>query len=344
METSWFPLAPRLNLIEFSDEFSGARFLQTIETINPPYDCQIARPFRDLPRKITQSGYTRLIDPSKRTISMGVFGATPPLVSDLGVLNELLYETDRIEAGRRLDYSRWLNFVELASSTRWSEVSDNFKIIGKLVRQSQGAEACSLTKITAGLSASDRITGDLMNQLIQWLKNLPTTIKIDQTPLINATLLAILRAKHFKAARDLVDQRLPLIVHIGQETSKNLLQFAKAQIKLHMQHSQQPDIRRVKQLQSCLKKQPTCHLDSLKISIRMARTLSKLCFKTEPILLYNSQAKHSSKEFYPEIVDHIYQCSQHCQTIFCFNQTNLFTNGQISTIHKAKNLTIATSY
>ena len=76
---------------------------------------------------MTQNGHTRRINPAKRTIALAVFNATPDLVQELSSIGDWFYETDRIEVGRRFDYSRWINFVELASSTRWSEISSDIE-------------------------------------------------------------------------------------------------------------------------------------------------------------------------------------------------------------------------
>jgi len=224
-ESQWFELSPHLNLFQFpdqkglNDQTFATNFLQLLQTINPTYDIEKIQPFANFPNFTKQGGYTRHINPAKRTVALAVFSATPSLVKELAVADEWLYETDRIEVGRRLDYSRWINFVEIAASTRWSEISDNIQILLDQVQNLRPDLTIPLDDIFHSLKPADRIKNELQEQLAHWLKNLPAEVQKSSGQLIESTFSAVMRADHFQTARDIVCSRLPLFVTLGNSIS-----------------------------------------------------------------------------------------------------------------------------
>lgn len=217
-ESQWFELSPRLNLFQFpgqNGQNQGKDFLRILETINPAYLCQTIRPFAHFPKLTEQGGHLRRVNPTKRTVALAVFSATPSLVKELSTVSEWLYETDRIEVGRRLDYSRWINFVELASSTRWSEISVDMQTLLDETHRLAPDLATPLADILCSLRPADRIKNERQDQLAHWLRNLPPELWESSRTLIEQTITAVMRAEHFQAARNIVRGRLPLFVVIG---------------------------------------------------------------------------------------------------------------------------------
>jgi len=214
-ESRWFDLNPHLNLFRFPEQKYGRNFLRILQTINPTYAIETVKPFADFPKYTNQNCHTRRVNPAKRTVALAVFGATPHLVKELAALNQWLYETDRIEVGRRLDYSRWINFVELASSTRWSEISDSVQILLNEAHRLAPDRATPLSDIARSLKPADRVKGKLQDLLKRWLHNLPPRLRESSRELIETTHAAVLRADHFHTAREIVRTRLPLFIIIG---------------------------------------------------------------------------------------------------------------------------------
>lgn len=217
-ESQWFDLSPHLNLFQFADlngDVFGRNFLRLLQSINPTYEIQTIKPFADFPNFTEHGGYTRRVNPAKRTIALAVFSATPSLVKELAAVDEWLYETDRIEVGRRLDYSRWINFVELASSTRWSEISDNIQTLLEQARCLEPDLTTPLADILRPLKPTDRIKNELQEKLAHWLGNLPSELQNSSRQLIETTISAVMRADHFQTARNIVCTRLPLFVVLG---------------------------------------------------------------------------------------------------------------------------------
>lgn len=214
-ESRWFDLDPKLNLFKFPESWHGKNFLRILQTINPTYTIETVQPFADFPDHTEQNGYTRRLNPAKRTAALAVFAATPRLVKELSAVSDLLYETDRIEVGRRFDYSRWINFVELASSTRWSDISDDMTILLDAARRFAPDMVQSFAQLIVGLQPFDRIKDKIKDQLAHWLKDLPPEIQQNSPELIKEMLMHIHRADYFEAARDIVRVRMPLFVVVG---------------------------------------------------------------------------------------------------------------------------------
>ena len=214
-ESRWFNLNPKLNLFQFTEPRHGKNFLRILQTINPTYPVETVKPFADFPGYRERDGHTIHVNPAKRTIALAVFGATPGLVKELSAVSDLFYETDRIEVGRRLDYSRWINFVELAASTRWSEISADMAVLQAAARRFTPDMGQPFAKLTAGLQSSDRIKDGIKDQMAHWLRELPPEIQQNSQKLIEATRQGIHRVDYFETARDIVRTRMPLFVVVG---------------------------------------------------------------------------------------------------------------------------------
>lgn len=210
--TSWVTLSKTLTLLRFSDSHIGRQVLKAVQSLNPPYDCFSEQPFGDLPmEEVLANGYRRSVSPEKRTIVIGIFDTPSALVKDLGALTPSLYETDRVEIGRRLNYSRWINFVEIASSSRWSEVSED---IGRLLHEyPDGAEAQAIHRLMTEAVPADRIKGSMAEELAAWLTTLePRKSEISHYPEI---LEKVRRARKFSEARELLARRLPQFLAVN---------------------------------------------------------------------------------------------------------------------------------
>ena len=208
--TGWLSLSTTITLLRFPDREVGRQALEAVQSLNPPFDCRLEQPFRNLPLEtISANGYRRTISPEKRTIVFGIFDTPAVLVRELGAITPPLYETDRVEVGRRLDYSRWINFVELASSTRWSEVSEGVKMLLQRISPS-GTDAPAIHHLVSTTSPTDRVKGGLAETLAGWLAGLhPHEVESDD---LDQLLEKVLRAKKFTQARETIAKRLPLFL------------------------------------------------------------------------------------------------------------------------------------
>lgn len=215
LESNWFELSSQLNQLHFPLPKNGTLFLRALQTLQPPFSCEKTDPFSRLPRYENKGTHKKHIQAAKRTIALGVFGATAELVKELGLLDDNLYETDRIEIGRRLDYSRWLNFVEISSSTRWREIEESVTQLLLPLQQIDAKRYGEAISITSNLKGSDRVVGEIAERFLFFLKDLEDQQK--NNVLLAETVALIKRAAHFQTAREVVLKRLPLLIYFNSQ-------------------------------------------------------------------------------------------------------------------------------
>ncbi len=363
-ESQWFEVGPHLNLFQFPGEQgfeNGRNFLQILQSINPTYAIRSRKPFSDLPTHTDQNGHTRRINPAKKTIALAVFSATPKLVRELTPLGEWFYETDRIEVGRRFDYSRWINFVELASSTRWSEISND---IGMLF-----SDSCRLNPDSTpppgdpdGLKPADRIIDQMQENLMQWLQKLPPELQQSSRELIEKTNTAVMRAAHFQTARNVVRSRLPLFVVLGTDPElldlSNLLHLISQRITAGGKQAEADSRTFLNQLNDqlttlqfsgmmlrlestpdgiLLKKDTKpvqlpvegadaslLSLEQMQAKAALAIAYSRIVCQTEPTLLFAGPEQNLPAALHPELADFIIKISESCQCLYSLSDVDIF--------------------
>jgi hypothetical protein len=211
---SWVKVGKGLNVIKAFDAEQARSLFTMLQAINPPYDFKKIDPFRDLPLYTLAHKQTRKIIPAKKTAAIAIFTAPLQLVKELANIDPVFFETDRIECGRRRDQSRWINFVELSSSTRWSEIES----IVRSLLSSVGPDAVSaverLQKTTATLRSSDRIKGKIAVELRGQLEELRQFLLENKQVELDHCLHAVDRAQHFQQAKDVAEKHLPLFLTI----------------------------------------------------------------------------------------------------------------------------------
>lgn len=351
IETHWFELSPGLNLFNFNDQKAGTHFIKSLQTINPPYSCHSVRPFADFPHVSRHRGYLRRINPKKRTVAMAVFAATPALVGELANFSDLLYETDRIEIGRRLNYSRWINFVELASSTRWSEIAPDIAHLFEQVSSVAPHLAARLQAITASVLPSDRVKGELQTNLLYWLQDVRQHVDPKFNQLIDTTRDVAMRAVYFRAAREMVYKRLPLFLCLGNspisQTQDDLLQWMGNQA---LQQRPSPSYTEISFLDDvnhqlsllnfcerpiridtidstffinneCIKNNSkNSPLDVLppllRTTVSLAIGLSRALYRTEPILLFDAPEDFVTASNLSAMIEFVREISQTCQCLY----------------------------
>jgi len=367
-ESRWFDLNPRLNLFQLANPKYGRNFLRILQTINPSYDIYALKPFADFPTITEKNGFTRHINPSKRTVALSAFSATPDLVQELATAGDWLYETDRIEVGRRLDYSRWINFVELASSTRWSEISTEISTLRDQAHRLKPELAAPLADILHTVRPTDRIKNELQDKLERWLQNLPFELQENSRQLIDTTLTAIRRADHFQAARDIVRARLPLFVVIDSscpgataldglvqlvsdqaqalgkisnadrrtfldELNNNLLKSKFYDMQLRIDDSQ-PGVSLYREGAPDLFRQ-------IQAQVTLAAAFSHVVYKTEPILLFIGPGQSLPKTIRSQLADFVINVADTCQCLFSYSNVNIFPDDVSAGQYTAADLDMA---
>jgi hypothetical protein len=289
IESRWVEFSPGVNLIIAQNLARGEGFLTSLQTINPPYSFDTVSPFEDFPEHYIWQGQERRVIPAKRTVAIGVFGAEPELVITLGKIDNVLYETDRIEVGRRLDYSRWINFVEIAASTRWGEISDSIATLIESLSGDHKELRERLLSISKDLSPSDRIVQDVQQELLPCLEQIEKRLTDTAQKLASNLIVPVLRTTNFKQARQIVSERLPLFSLI--EAPKNL--------------------------------------DTFEQEISRAIKSSRHTFQTEPILLFNAPEKSLSPRDRNNLPQLLLKTAKQCQCLYLTDDENFLQNHNI---------------
>lgn len=379
IESLWFKMSPRLTLCHFPDDIGRASFLRTLETVNPSYSCLSTKPFADFPLKIELQGYPRRIRLDKRTVALAIFNSTPELVKELAEISPQLYDTDRIEVGRRLDYTRWINFVEMASSTRWSEISsDMLQLMHDAERIApDGTEP--IAALIKSLKASDRIKDGLAGNITNWLISLPNSIGESARQRKENMLTSVRRAEHFHRARTLVEQRLPLFMVLktspisqdpypsplfslidritdrckdlsrkSEHEPRNFL----AQLNRHLSTMRFSGmILRIEATGAGFALSSTPALETrhatprsafkyLQAAALLTIAYSRVVCRTEPVLLFDSPERSLPAALHPDLADFILRIAEFCQCLYGYTSVDIFPPDQDIKRYTATELTM----
>lgn len=208
LDSKWFEVGKSISFLHVPQTFNSRGFLEAIESINPPYDIVENLPFANYPTIYRQGRIQKRVRPHRRTIALTIFIAQPDMVKRLAAISQDLYEVDRIEIGRRMNYSRWVNFVELASSSRWSEVQAQ---IGRLKKSLSKVTSTELTKVEQLFKDTDRLINGRKDLFLKSLEAVEI-VNGDQNVQEIKTFLRnkALRQDFFSEAKQKVREVLPL--------------------------------------------------------------------------------------------------------------------------------------
>lgn len=211
-DSDWLSAGSGATVLHAESGYSASAVLRTLQHINPACDEFVREEIAGSLKHVKQGEYLRKILPTKRTAALAVFAADIGLVQDLSEVDPDLLETDRIEVGRRLDYSRWLNFVEIASSTRWGQIVNHMQAL----RQARSAQRLprDLPPDASCLALTDRIRGDVADALMQWLAETEERVGPECAATISFCRQAVERNERFARARQLVAARLPRFISL----------------------------------------------------------------------------------------------------------------------------------
>ncbi len=359
IETEWFELSPRLNLFHILEEKSRISFLTDLASLNPLLPCEVTKPFAEFPLVSRRQGHSRRIHPGKRTVALAIFNSTPDMVAELAAASPHLYEADRIEVGRRLDYSRWINFVEISSSTRWREIASDFGQLASRTKEISPEKAVSVESVIRSLHGSDRVKGGIDRDLQGWLRSLPAEVREDSQQRIDQLCRAVHRAEDFQTARRIVERRLPIFVVLSgasphQEPVETILQriderledlggppaaaardFLKA-LNEQLEIRQFADLRLHLELRagsgvflsaepSLATIAPDSSLMHLQAAIALAIAFCRVTCRTEPILIFDCPERRLPPSLHRQLSDFILTTAEFCQCLYGYAELNIFS-------------------
>ncbi len=213
--SGWFEFSPHLTIFSGPCGSGKTPLFRILQSINPHPLQQLDNPFANFPDYFFTKGYKRKINPRKKTAALAIFEGNNEIRGKLAEIEPILIETDKIEVGRRLDWSRWISFVEIASSPRWSEIADavaglNHSIADQSVASALKTQFHHLTH----LAATDRIKGKTMHLLGNWLTAIQPHLTEKEIDLFNKTLHSVYRCQRIQTAKEVVSTRLPSFLYL----------------------------------------------------------------------------------------------------------------------------------
>lgn len=215
-DTEWRPVGHGLTLLDFGNEALAADILLALQSLSPPYDIGAVQPFNAFPQYISTGSTTKKIIPAKKTAAFVVLSNTVPLVMQLAAIDPDLYELDRTELGRRRDLSLWSNFVEIASSSRWSEIRPMVeKLLSTAASRQTGTPLSRCAEYCTALKDTDRIKGEVARKLESRLTALGPHLGSSQHKLVEQALYCVHRHDRFMVARKTMLQHLPLFLFLS---------------------------------------------------------------------------------------------------------------------------------
>jgi hypothetical protein len=216
-DTGWFVPGRETTVITDSSGSGESQLFQALQALNPPYDINRRRPFADHPDLWSQGPYVRKVIPKKKTAVFMVFSAGSQQVLELAKIDSDLIETDRIEVGRRLDYSRWITFVEISGASRWSEIAEEMRtlradIAGRLNLPAAAQKDAFLDAFFEKLQGTDRLKGAVADRCLDWLEAIGPFIPAGKRDIHQRCLHGVRRAQRFTEARNVAAAMLPLTI------------------------------------------------------------------------------------------------------------------------------------
>lgn len=213
-DTGWMIPGKETTVVLGPRNSGKTSLLLALQALNPPYDVSLVKPFTAHPPTWQQGSYARQVIPEKKTAVVMVFAAAPDQVVRLAEIDDDLIETDRIEVGRRLDYSRWTSFVEIPASSRWRQIADDMEILRRAAaHRHEGAEE----PVFPGLHSSDRLQGDTAAECLRWLGQIEPVLPAEEKSRHQQCLYQILRRERFRRAESQVAGWLPLTLYLDPE-------------------------------------------------------------------------------------------------------------------------------
>jgi hypothetical protein len=213
-DSLWIEVGKGLHIIKAEQPAQAQVLLRLLQTIHPPYDCLSDSPFADFPQFTSGQHGINTITAAKKTVALAIFAASSELVNELAAIDPLFYETGWIELGRRRDCSRWMHFVELSESARWSEIHGTVMDLLAHARLKAPQTVNEFELALQSWRGTDRIKDQRAHQLKALLQSLRSALAADQQSSLDHCLQAVDRAHHFSRAKEMVAARLPMFFSI----------------------------------------------------------------------------------------------------------------------------------
>lgn len=218
VDTGWFKPGRKMTILLGKKQERVSQLLRGLEALKPLYDITTVDPLGDHLATWQQGDHRRHVIQEKKTAVYMIFDSEPELVKSLSLLDDSLIETDRIELGRRLDYSLWISFVELPASARWSDIAEDMHALKDQQVGKKGAPQGVDDTFFNDCKPTDRIKGDLAARCRQWLLAHSSFQSGDSAVLFERCRQKVDLHERFKLSCRFIEEYLPPTVLLQPDT------------------------------------------------------------------------------------------------------------------------------
>ncbi len=218
-DSGWFKPGRKVTCVFGDNRNIVTQIFRGLEALNPLYDITVVDPFDSYPKTWKQGTYHRPVIKEKKTSVLSVFSAGPELIKGLALLDDSLLETDRIEFGRRLDYSRWISFVELSASARWRDIATAMRTLRTHRLEKEIQSGVPDDNFFKNYKNTDRIKGEIAEVLREWLLYNQPFWSGNIGELCRECLKEVTLNERFRLAGKIVEEALPPVIRL-QPTAK----------------------------------------------------------------------------------------------------------------------------
>lgn len=217
--SDWFTIHAKRTTITGPAGSGKSTLLSALRSINPPFCHPDPAPFTAFPDFVASGHQARRVIPAKKTAAIGVFICDNTLRNTLAAIDPLFMDTDHIEVGRRLDNSRWITYVEIAASSRWSELTPVLKKLREALPESgDDREVAGLWQEGESREPAERIKEELAARLNALLDRLAERAGWPEArDLLQQARFIVNRADRFKKAREVTSRSLPVFLYLHKD-------------------------------------------------------------------------------------------------------------------------------
>ncbi|MCB2182317.1 MAG: hypothetical protein KQH63_09850 [Desulfobulbaceae bacterium] len=216
--SDWFTIHARMTTITGPTGSGKSTLLKALGSLNPPFCHPDPAPFADFPQYVRSGKHTRRVIPAKKTAAIGVFICDDLLRNTLAEIDPVFMKTDRIEVGRRLDSSRWITYVEISASSRWSELAPYLEKMRRIADPTENSLFDEWWQECETIQAAERIKGNLAERANRFFDGLTEHARAkNNQDLLQKVRFIVNREARFKKAREITGNSLPVLFYLHKE-------------------------------------------------------------------------------------------------------------------------------
>jgi predicted ATPase len=210
-DTGWFDVEQGKTILVGPNEAGKTVTLRALQTINPPADEGVLKALQDYPR----SDYSQIdqgkVKLAETVVADAVFSIEDSLREELGEIDPAFAGILEVQVTRYLDNHRAVR-LGVGANVKWADIEKDLdRLKAHLIRQ--GAPDGIVQKVDTLRPADEVYISTTANALVVWTQEAAAHMDKQHEPMLERVAVAGRRPANYKAARALVEKRLPTLVY-----------------------------------------------------------------------------------------------------------------------------------